>query len=229
MKFFWINLDISETRRNNMIKQFNEENIDNYRVEAYHPLIDTSTRNCNGAENACLRSHIQAIFHFLMNTNDKYAIICEDDLSFEFKPYWNNTLEEVLEKAPRDWGIIQLAVILQSVEHKFKNKDLYIKYSEQPASSTLAYAIHRKCAMQLLHKYIDGAFYKKYPTADCFRGGIYARVNSNTEYTSYIYKFPMFTYPDNNDSLINNCLPLHIVSKRQVLNFLKKYSTKKPN
>ena len=68
MKFFWINLDISETRRNNMIKQFNEENIDNYRIEAYHPLIDASTRNSNGAENACIRSHIQAIFHFLMNT-----------------------------------------------------------------------------------------------------------------------------------------------------------------
>ena len=159
-----------------------------------------------------------------MNTNDNYAIICEDDLSFELKPYWNNSLEEVLENAPRDWGIIQLAIILQAVEQKLKDKNLYFKYSEQPASSTLAYAINRKCAIQLLQKYIDGSYHKRYPSADSFSGGIYARVNANTDFTSYIYKFPMFIYPDDNDSLINNCLPLHISSKRQVISFLKKYA-----
>ncbi len=65
--------------------------------------------------------------HFLLNTNDEYGLICEDDLTFELKKYWKSNVEDVVKNAPSDWGIIQLATIIQNIEPKFKDKDIYFK------------------------------------------------------------------------------------------------------
>ena len=35
MKYFWINLEEAEERRNNLLRSFKENNIEHYRVNAY--------------------------------------------------------------------------------------------------------------------------------------------------------------------------------------------------
>ena len=223
MKFFWINLDTSPGRKANMLREFKENGIrdeDHYRIEAYHSFKDTRPDR----ENACIRSHIQAIFHFLMDTRDEVAIICEDDLTFEYKPYWKRSLEDVIKQAPSDWGAIQLAVILQKIDKRFSHRELYFNYNDDSTSSTLAYAINRKCAMELLPHYIAQSTKLNFPTADCFRNGIFARINKLTKLSSYTYKYPMFTYPNENDSQIQDSMALHIASKKHVTQYLKKYN-----
>jgi len=218
MKYFWINLDSALHRREMIEKEFTDNNIEHTRVIAYQSPNKTKI----GYENACTRSHIQAIMHYLLTTNDEYALICEDDTTFELKPLWKNSVEYIVDNAPNNWGIIQLATILQGIESKFSDKELYFKYSEQKTSSTLAYVIKRQCAIKLINLYLKNNDIYKTPPLDAFNGGIYDNVDKYTEYTTYTYKYPMFIYPDDNDSSIGNSLDLHITSKRQLLKYLHK-------
>ena len=220
MKYYWINLENADIRRNNILKEFSDNNITNhYRVNAYTSPI----KNKRHYENACYRSHIQAMTHFLLDTNDEYGLICEDDLTFELKKYWKSNVEDVVKNAPSDWGIIQLATIIQNIEPKFKDKDIYFKWGEQKSSSCLAWVIHRKCAIKLLNNYLKEKNIYQFPTPDCFVSGIYQRVDKYTEYTSYTFKYPMFVYPDNNDSQLDNSLDLHKACKRQLIQYLEKH------
>lgn len=219
MKYFWINLEKAERRRNNLLRQFEDNNIEHYRVNAYLSPND----NKSSKESACIRSHIQAIFHFVLDTHDEYALICEDDLTFEFKQYWISSVEDVVKNAPSDWGVLQLATILQNIELKFADKDLYFKWKDMKTSSCLAYVIRRDCAIELLKLYLNT---NVIPKADCFFGGIYPRVDEFTKYFTYTYKYPMFIYPDDNDSQLDNMLCLHEASKRQTILYLKKYTSK---
>ena len=219
MRYFWINLENAEARRNNILKEFANNNItEHYRVNAYPSINDTK----RSKESACCRSHLQAMVHFLLNTNDEYALICEDDLTFEFKKYWKHSVEDVVKNAPSDWGIIQLATIIQNIESKFGHRELYFKWNDQKSSSCLAWVIHRKCAVKLLNNYLADKNIYQFATPDCWVSGIYQRVDKHTEYNSYTYKLPMFIYPDDNDSQLCNSLDLHKACKRQLLNYLQK-------
>jgi GR25 family glycosyltransferase involved in LPS biosynthesis len=219
MKYFWINLENSVSRRINLLKEFADNNItEHYRVNAYLSVDDTKSAK----ESACCRSHLQALTHFLLNTNDEYALICEDDLTFELKKYWKQSVEDVVKNAPSDWGIIQLATIIQNIDGKFSHRELYFKWGDQKSSSCLAWVIHRKCAIKLLNTYISSNNIFAVATPDCWSSGIYQRVDKYTEFTSYTYKYPMFIYPDDNDSQLDNSLDLHKASKRQLLQYLEK-------
>lgn len=219
MIYFWINLENAVSRRNNILKQFTDNNImEHYRVNAYLSIDDTKREK----ESACCRSHLQALTHFLLNTNDEYALICEDDLTFELKKYWKHSVEDVVKNAPSDWGIIQLATIIQNIEGKFSHRELYFKWGDQKSSSCLAWVIHRKCAIKLLNTYISSNNIFAATTPDCWSSGIYQRVDKYTEFTSYTYKYPMFIYSDDNDSQLDNSLHLHKVCKRQLLEYLEK-------
>ena len=216
MKFYWINVDTQTKRAANMINQFNERKIENTRIDAVKPSIENPTKV--DFERCCTFSHLKAIETFL-DSKDDFALICEDDLSFEFEEFWDKSLEEIIQNAPNNWGIIQLAYILQSIEHKFKDKANYFNYKTLSVSGTLAYIINRKCAKSLVDVFKKR---RHIPTADCFRTGIYASVEYYTSFNSFVYKYPMFTYPDNNDSLIGNSLSLHVASKKQQMQYLKK-------
>ena len=118
MKFYWINVDTQTMRSDNMVKQFNERHLENTRINAVKPSNENPTKV--DYERCCTLSHLKAIETFL-ETEEQHCVICEDDLSFEFEEYWDKSLEEIVQKAPNNWGIIQLAYILQNIE-------LYITY-----------------------------------------------------------------------------------------------------
>ena len=220
--YYWINIDSATKRKDKMLNEFKNNNITNHhRISACLPPENNKVKRMK--ENACCRSHLKALSTFLFNSNDEYALICEDDLTFEFKSMWQKTLEEVIQGAPKDWGIIQLATIIQNIEPKFKDRSLYFKWQEQKSSSCLAWLVHRKSAMEILTVFFKQYNILKIPTPDCFSGGIYNIMDHKTGYKTYTYKYPMFIYPDENDSQLENGLSLHIASKRQVKQYLQKY------
>ena len=219
MKFFWINCEQHIERRKRMETIFDEKGIENYRVNAYFPTDKTKVN----LERACTTSHFLAMSKFLLETNDPHAIICEDDLTFEFEKYWQMSLNDIPKKAPKDFGIVQLSCILQSIEPKFKDKDPFFRYKDCQTSGTLAYLISRHAASEIVTRMMHHNK-KALPRADCFRSGIYMLCDKFcNDIFSYTLKYPMFTYPDENNSTIGNSISLHVSSKKQQIQFFEKY------
>lgn len=202
--FYWINLDKAVTRRNNIEKLFNKYNINHVRI----PAVQGGPLEKDKAI-ACTTSHVKAIKTFF-DTNDEVGIICEDDITMEYKQYWRNNLSTVIKDAPKDWEIIQLSVTTSSyAQYKliFSNPKVYIPYHLR-VSSTLIYLINRKGASKIVQNI-------KSPS-DWVEDYIY------NQCVTYIYKYPMFTYPDDNDSDIHpDHLPEHVYSKMLIRNYLK--------
>lgn len=86
----------------------------------------------------------------------------------------------------------------------------------------MGYIITRKCAIELLDYYDSQHILENtlLVTPD-EPNGIYYNVNNHTPFIAYTYKFPMFTYRDNNDSQLGNCLHNQTASKRHVTSFLE--------
>jgi len=202
--FYWINLEKASERRINMENLFIINNIKNKRIDAIQggPLEKDKAI-------ACTSSHLKAIKTFY-ESDDEIGIICEDDLTFEYQKYWRNSLNTVIQEAPKDWEIIQLAVItpfyLQN-QSLFSYKKSYIPYQLR-TSCTLIYVINRKGANKIIKN-------NKQPS-DWAEDFIYNQCKT------YIYKYPMFTYPDDNDSDIHpEHIPEHVYSKMLITNYLK--------
>ena len=221
MKFLYINCKENPKRRQNIENEFKKHNVNFERISAITP--DTLNPVKRQLEICCLKSHIKAMKHFIDNVEDDYVIICEDDMSFEFiETFFNSSFKKVIEKImkellPSDVGILQLGCILQGISNKFRNKDIIFKYSDQPSSSTISYLLNKEYAKILVENYSKMS-QKSWPTADCFRRGIFTKMPGN--FQAYTIKFPIFTYPENNISTIGNSQPLHISSKTQQKSFL---------
>ncbi len=53
-------------------------------------------------------SFIDIMNYWYNNTDEEYAIFCEDDISFESIEYWNFTWEEFYSRLPHNWECLQL-------------------------------------------------------------------------------------------------------------------------
>lgn len=226
MKYFYINLECANERRVQLESEFFKNACKFHRVEAItytQCLPEKRNPNTlkNAKETACHRSHMKAIKEFI-DSNDEYGIICEDDLVHDYKTYWKHTPEELIQHAPTDTGVIQLCVIYSAINGNriWRDQPTFFKWGTIPnVGSCLAYIISRECAIQLC-EYFETINSFLLPPSDS-RRGIYGNVNDYTDYTAYTYKFPMFTYRDNNDTQLDNCLNNQQASKRQITHFLK--------
>ena len=205
--FYWINLDQDTNRKQYMERILSENNIKNIRISAILGGLHKIDK-----ELACTHSHLKAIRAFI-SSNEEIGIICEDDLSFDYKPYWKNNIQDIINNAPKKWGIIQLGLILTKLYDDFsKYKSDYIPHVTNKYYSTICYVINRTSAKKLLNIKLIIDKRINY-VADHF---IYSHV------TTYTYKYPLFTYRDNNDSTIHpDHLNLHVKSKNLLLNFIK--------
>jgi len=89
MKYYWINIDSSVKRKEFMEKQFNDLNIENYRISALTPedidfskIIKNKEANSSPAEYATIISHLKAI-KVGYDSGDEYFMILEDDMYVE--------------------------------------------------------------------------------------------------------------------------------------------------
>jgi GR25 family glycosyltransferase involved in LPS biosynthesis len=239
--FYWINLDRATYRSDRLTAEFNRHGVQNVRVRAVDgkKMQFTHTRNSttcelgtfhDGDENAnltrsCTLSHLKAVRMFWESGADT-AIICEDDLTFEYLPKWKRSLHDVISSAPADWHVIQLGVILDGTgdasggsKASRDNYDLLASKDEYlprrihcRMKSTVAYAINHSGAEKLLEAHgmdKDGRFNirTRFFQAD-FDGVYHPSINT------YTYHRPLFTYPMENDSFIHqNHVSIHDISK----------------
>ncbi len=114
----------------------------------------------------------------------------------------------MIDNAPKNWEVIQLAVTTDVFHlNVLKNtRNNYARYIIGYASM-VCYAINKKGAAKILK------FAK--PTNHAEKALYYSA-------KTYTYKYPMFTYPTENDSLVHpSHLDSHVSSKRRITNYLK--------
>jgi GR25 family glycosyltransferase involved in LPS biosynthesis len=197
---YWINLDRSLDRRQRMEQMFKDpvfkgkkivrisavdgkasdiDQVLNANFEGMQP--DKFTK----VEYACTLSHINTIREF-SKSNYGVALVMEDDMTLEFKPYWKKSVKQIMDNAPSDWEIIQLCYILQN-NHLNLPKKIYTKNNNR-YFSTGAYIINKKS------NNIPKIIHSSNPTADMYLYNIF---------NTYVYKYPMFIYSSDEISTIH--------------------------
>ncbi len=94
----------STDRRENFINQFLKYNITPipHIFEKYDNVLYGLTV-----------SHFTVFYEWYHQTNEPYAIFCEDDLSLETVQYWNFTWKDFFEKLPEFWDCVQLSLLCE--------------------------------------------------------------------------------------------------------------------
>ena len=217
---YWINLDRSVDRRQRMEKMFEDPVFAQkkiIRISAVdgkaHDIDQVLNANFEGmqpekftkVEYACLLSHLNAIKQF-SESNNKTALIMEDDMTLEYKPYWKKSVQQIIDNAPNDWELIQLCININS-----PLKQIYTKNSNGHVSCNGAYVINKNGSLKLNEN--------KYKLGDTLH---VADVYIFNKISTYAYKYPMFTYKFNQTSTIHQeHLEQHDRNKKIIDNFIK--------
>lgn len=234
--FYWINLNRSKERYNNMKKLFETYNIRNMRIEGFDgknnefPEGFKSNRRNKKVEVSITLSHFRAIHEFL-KSDQELCIIAEDDLSFDYLPYWNKPFEDFMKELPEDWEIFQLSLVIMThrglLRHLKLDKDI-IKRKRKHFSAT-AYVINRKGGLKLMSLYCNEYNNLKFSNnIDRYIDLSKPITNDNKiersdseniifgSLNTYCLKIPLFTY---NESEINNSV--HQNDQRNIFSFCK--------
>jgi GR25 family glycosyltransferase involved in LPS biosynthesis len=207
-----INLKRRPERLSKLIDNFNQYNVTNYTiVEAIDGSTEDLHQYVNGnygirnSELACTLSHLKAIKQWYETSDNEYAIIIEDDLSFETVDKWSFSWQEFIDDVDFDYDLFQLHIINEGMElavHKWNTNDF----------SNAAYVVTRHFAKDIFDKLIDKN--GKYnlpdnPLADHF---LYRTYNS--------YSAPLFaTSLETNSDINPDHRQIHETSRNKVLSF----------
>lgn len=181
-----------------------------------------------------LTSHLQSIKRWYDETNEEYAIFCEDDLSLETVNYWKFDWCTFMSSLPQNWGCLQLVVVKENglFEHE---KNFQVRNWDH--WSTCCFMLKRSYAKKLLNLYYKDKIF----TLD-YRGiDEYKRKTSNDVTWFYptcenilysliepVYSVPLFVENVNQSSTINlfsneyiNQSAGHLLSNQQILDWWK--------
>ena len=194
-----INLESREDRRNYILDAMQKAGIESHTlikaVDGNNTDLDSLLHGreripLSNPELGATISHLQTIKQWLEESDSEYAIIIEDDLSFETVDFWDFTFKGFLNSIDKEYDILQLCII-----HNYKiNRKFHIK--EKHNWSAACYVIKRDWAQKLIAKhYIDNkiALYPNWESlADAL---IYNEAKA--------YSIPLFTYTLDFESSIN--------------------------
>lgn len=188
IKTYWINLDRNPERKLKMENQLREYNIINHqRIEGIDgKKLDFSDykKNCENItvyELACTLSHLKAI-QCAHNNGDTYALIIEDDCSFEYVHYQHFSIKQFIEKMDneyKNWHVLQLCTSGR-IDQNERMRDNPNIIERKNKNCTTAYLISKKGMEHLLEST------NRYSPADNY---LYSDANN----TYYLTK-PYFTY-----------------------------------
>jgi GR25 family glycosyltransferase involved in LPS biosynthesis len=150
--------------------------------------------NYSNKEYAILLSHLSVIEKCSLTVNNKYnvALICEDDISLDFMKYWKNDFKSIIEKAPFNWEIIMLGYFSLNID----KKNLYNKWDNE--WSAMSYLINNKTIKNKINSL------KKDNLWICDENDLMVSDNYIfSKFNTYVYKYPYFTFPNNNDSTLH--------------------------
>lgn len=239
---YWINLKHSTERRKHMEKLLKDPAFDSVKkirvnaIDATHSLkkltlpvenVLSINHKVSRKEYGCLVSHLEAIRQF-SNSTFNTAIILEDDVSLDMKPYWHKTIRQLIEEAPKDWEILKLQN-LDAKQTELYAKLTYpcyssnkIKINKKPYCnwSMSAYLIHKRAALKLMRMW-NGKTYQLPPNT--FHVADYILYDI---LTSYVYKTPYFIVRKDNNSNISEKYN-RIDTNRTRRLFLSKIKTRK--
>ena len=170
-----------------------------------------------------MASHLNAIRMFSKSKFDT-AVILEDDVSLDMKPYWNKTLQQVMNDAPKDWEILKLhdSILNQKEQYSKLTYPCYnptIKTGNPCRWSAAAYIIHKRAALKLMRIW-NGNTYQL--PSNTFHVADYM---INDLLTTYVYKLPYFLIRNNNNTQIQKkaCTKNNRINRA----FLAKMKTRK--
>ena len=236
---YWINLNRSKDRKNDMKKMLKDEafhGIPTQRIEAYDGKMNPKSvfdklvipsKSQTNAEYACLLSHLESIRTF---NESKYnvALIFEDDVTLEFKKYWTKSVREIMDNAPPDWDIILLTYVyhLNNDNTSWDNQPMYDKvfynnkvfdnykaFDNNKYWSCVSYIINKKGSKKILSNYKKNKYYLSVKYANIADVYLYKLTNS------YVYKYPYFIYKTDNKSTIHaEHTSIHDASKKKIEN-----------
>ena len=154
MAVYWINMDRSTERRENMLKVLKDPAFDGmskHRVKAIDGKqvtkeeIESTFENIDEKQSVnyycCFLSHIKALRQFLKSSHSM-ALIFEDDISLEYKPYWQETIQDCIRNAPPDWELLQLSYMLAPT--KTMPIKMYTPAKEHHHYGAAAYIVNKK-------------------------------------------------------------------------------------
>lgn len=162
---YLINLPDHKHRLKNAKEQFNKYGISDYtiveavdgRKSTLSEIVEGNYPNLKSSEIGCLASHIKALSHWLDTSDSDYAIIMEDDFSFDTVEYWSFDWNYFISNMPIHAEIIQL-VMIKNDPIRF---NMHVKERQSSSNnmnyewSTACYVIKRQYAKNLvkLHKH----------------------------------------------------------------------------
>ena len=135
---YWINLDRSKDRKIWIEKNFKKlgitkhkriQAVDGNKLRVYNLNIPQEYYNTHSNnEIAWTSSHWKCIEQ-AYNNRDNISIICEDDVCFSLLKAVDKSLQEIINKCPRDWEIIQLGINKEKLRLRPHGKDELAHYS----------------------------------------------------------------------------------------------------
>ena len=167
----FISIPESHERREkliNTLKKYNVKTVRPYIYERYksgdHKIVFPDPNELPDYKfsfpDACLgafTSHFKAIKDWYENTDEEYAIFCEDDISFETVEYWNFTWKEFFDNLPVDWECVQLSLVrAEPTIFIFYGDGIQLRHRCWCDWSACAYLINRDRARKMLDTYYDG-------------------------------------------------------------------------
>lgn len=167
---YWLNMEASKKRRKYMKKVLQDPVFKGIPVErriAFDAdkenvmdrlIITKKSPHMKHSTYGCLVSHLDTIHAFSKSDYD-YALIFEDDMSLEFKPFWDKPLIEIMDKCPADWEVIQLGYGLNTNKIDDFPKKEYTPMEIGNYPQTVSYLISKKGAARLMKDiYVDGKY-----------------------------------------------------------------------
>jgi len=224
---YYISLEESEDRRENIKNQFNQ-----YEINPI-PLISKRYSECDDIVKGsnvdlmdpgtigCAVSHLKMIQKWYTETDEDYGFFCEDDLSLETVKYWNFIWEEFVDQIPEDVDCVQLLRLRENG----KFLDFSLRKREWNDWAVTAYILTRDCAKKIIDEYIiNGEYHLEVKNQNCVPLVEYLIFNCGITYSVPLFaeevKFSS-TFSKSSDHNQELHADTHVKSNETVLNWWK--------
>lgn len=172
---YWLSLPDS-TRQDFIRNQFEEFGIVNKMIEPFDgkkvdytnsPIVKIDNRYkiefdnwipiMNSGITSVTMSHLKMIKTWYDDCDDDYGFMGEDDMKLESIKYWNFTWQDMIDRLPKDWEVVQLNVIrgLDGMSNEHMKFQTRFEYNWGGAT----YIIRRPWAKHIIEKYIEDGVY----------------------------------------------------------------------
>ncbi len=158
-----INLKKRSDKKQYVESLFNDHSIYNYSFidavdgskDISHLIWEKPTNpNIRDIDLAATISHIKALQTWVVESSSEYALIFEDDISFETVGYWPFSWEEFVAKLPENFDVVQLSIIF------IQGHNLYLHKKQDREYSAAAYLISREHAKNIILEYYTFGKYR---------------------------------------------------------------------